>query len=100
MSITFRRRQKHDLKGLLKELESETDTAILALKQCMASSDEKIKFNAAIKVIELRKEVSELINTDEIQRMLLESKNPERTKQLTTDEEDDNPAVGYEIVEP
>lgn len=92
--ISFRRKQKHGLDSLLKGLKKETDGALEIIVKCMESADEKLRFSAASKLLDMRKECEVIINTDDIQRMLLESKNPERSRGLV--EDDDTPLIDFE----
>lgn len=64
------------------------------------SKDERLVAQVSKQILDMRKEVAVLINTDEIQRLLLESKNPDRVKQLTTeDDEDDTPQVDFSNIQ-
>lgn len=92
--ITFRRKQSHDLKKLDKLLEKEMVDALEKLVYIMNNSkDDRLVLQAANKILDMRKDVATLINTDDIQRLLLESKNPDRVPQLV--EDDDSPAVDF-----
>lgn len=98
--ISFRRKQSHDLKKLNGLLEKEMIEALEKLVHTMNNSkDERLVAQVAKQILDMRKEVAVLINTDEIQRLLLESKNPDRVKQLTVDDEDEVPEVTMEIQE-
>ncbi len=70
------------------------------IAKLLESTDEKVRMAAATKLLDLRKEIAVIINTDEIQRLMLESKNPERGKQLSVDEDEDDPAYGFDVIEP
>lgn len=91
--IDFRRKQKHGLKGILKDLTDEWDTLLPELVKLAKSTDERIKMQALSKLWDMRKECEQIINTDDIQRMLLESKNPDRVRGLI--EDDDTPDVDF-----
>ena len=92
--ISFRRKQEHDLKSLKKMLLKEQKAAVDVLAKLMNSQDEKIAMQAASKMLDLLKEVTNAIDADDIKRMFLESKNPERTGQLSVDD-DDTPDVDF-----
>lgn len=95
-TISFRRKQSHELKSLLRSLNKETENAVEIIVSLMQSPDEKMRLAAATKLLDMHKEVSVIINTDDIQRMLLESKNPDRNRTLI---EDDTPMVDFETVQ-
>lgn len=97
--ISFRRKQSHDLKKLDKLLEKEMVDALEKLVHTMNNSkDERLVAQVAKQILDMRKEVAVLINTDEIQRLLLESKNPDRAAQLTVDD-DDTPSVDFTTIQ-
>lgn len=85
---------------LLRSVGKETDAAVEVIAKLLESTDEKVRMAAATKLLDLRKEIAVIINTDEIQRLMLESKNPERGKQLSVDEDEDDPAYGFDVIEP
>ena len=92
--ISFLRKQSHDLKSLLRSVTKETEDAVAIIVKCMESKDEKMRFAAASKLLDMRKDLAVTINTDDIQRMLLESKNPDRVKNLVP-EDDDTPQIDF-----
>lgn len=94
--IDFRRKNSHGLKSMLRDLTKETEGAVAVLVKLLASQDERVRLQAANKLLDLRKECEVIINTDDIQRMLLESKNPDRVRGLVDD--DDTPDVDFSTV--
>lgn len=96
--ISFRRKQKHGLSKLLKSVTDASDDALEVIVKLMKSDDERVAKSAADKILDLRKELEVIINTDEIQRMMLESKNPDR-KGALEDDDDDTPEVDFTEVQ-
>lgn len=94
-TVTFRRKQNHDLKKLNKVL-SELDEEIIAkyLLIVRTCKDEGKVLQALNKLADLRIQVSNILNTDEIQRLLLETKNPDRVRNLVP-EDDDVPQINF-----
>lgn len=94
-NITFRRKQKHQLNKLDKILADIEDEVVEALLKILRETkDEGKRMQAATKLMDLRIQVSGIINTDEIQRLLLETKNPDRVRNLVPDD-DDVPEVNF-----
>lgn len=94
-NITFRRKQKHELKKLDKILSDIEDEVVDALLKILRETkDENKRMQAATKLMDLRIQVSGIINTDEIQRLLLETKNPDRVRNLVP-EDDDVPQINF-----
>lgn len=97
--IDFRRKHKHGLAKLLAGLTKESDDAVAVLVKCMTqTADVKLSFEAAKKLLDMRKECEVIINTDDIQRMLLESKNPDRSRDLVADD-DDTPQIDFSNIQ-
>jgi hypothetical protein len=93
-NITFRRKQTY-LKKLNKILEDVEDEVVEALLKILRETkDEGKRMQAATKLMDLRIQVSGIINTDEIQRLLLETKNPDRVRNLVP-EDDDVPQINF-----
>jgi HEAT repeat protein len=78
---------------MLRDLSKETEGAVEILVALLKSADERVRLQAANKLLDLRKECEVIINTDDIQRMLLESKNPDRVRGLV--EDDDSPDIDF-----
>lgn len=94
-NITFRRKQRHELKKLDKILADIEDEVVEALLKILRETkDENKRMQAATKLMDLRIQVSGIINTDEIQRLLLETKNPDRVRNLVPDD-DDVPQINF-----
>lgn len=94
-NITFRRKQKHQLNKLDKILADIEDEVVEALLKILRETkDEGKRMQAATKLMDLRIQVSGIINTDEIQRLLLEIKNPDRVRKLVPDD-DDVPQINF-----
>lgn len=60
------------LKKLLKDLTGASKKAIDVLVKCLQSNDEKIRMQAAIKLLEFQKDVAEKVNQDQMQRLIAE----------------------------
>lgn len=94
----FARKNTHELTKLLKSLEKESQEAVETLIALMKSTEvsDKIKLEAACKLLDMQKEVAESINTDELQRTIANFKfgGP---RQL--EEEDDVPEISFDIVQ-
>jgi hypothetical protein len=95
-NITFRRKQKHQLNKLDKILADIEDEVVEALLKILRETkDEGKRMQAATKLMDLRIQVSGIINTDEIQRLLLETKNPDRVRNLVPEDDDDVPQINF-----
>jgi len=94
-TLTFKRKNSHDLAKLLRSLTKESEDAVGILVTLMKSQDEKLRFQAASKLLDLQRQVAEDINKDNITRTLLESKNSERSRSLTPEEQDNVPLVDF-----
>lgn len=96
--LTFRRKQKHELSELLKELKKEGVEALERLVElAKTTQDEKIRLNANTAVIEKLVEVAELVNKDETTRTLGEFKyNKDGPREL---EEDDTPSIDFSNIQ-
>lgn len=91
--IDFRRKQKHGLKGVLKDLTDEWEELLPLLVKHAKDADKRISMQALSKLWDMRVQAEQIINTDDIQRLLLESKNPDRVRGLI--EDDDTPDVDF-----
>jgi hypothetical protein len=96
--VSFRRRQNHDLKGILKKLGTESLEAIEVLVTLLKSTDDRIKLSAATKLIDAHVQVSNIVNDDAFKRVLAEAKYP-TPGELTTEEEDDTPQINFEEIQ-
>lgn len=95
--ISFLRKQSHTLKPLQKSLAKEVEDAVRELVKLMESDDPRMKFQASKAILDYYKDISAAINTDDIQRMLLESKNPDRVTRLV--EDDDTPQINFDDIQ-
>lgn len=60
------------LKDLLKRITKISKEAIDVLVDSLKSQDEKIRFNAASKILEFQVQIAKEINTDKLQRLMAE----------------------------
>lgn len=96
--ISFVRRQNHELSKLLRNLTKESEAAVQVLVALLESKDEKTRMNAASKLLDMQKDISEAINKDEITRLLAELKlNGGGVRNLIP--EDDTPLVDFTTVQ-
>ena len=93
----FHRRQSHDLNKLLKSITKESDNAVEIIVACMKSTEEKMRFNAATKLLDLQVEVAEHINRDQMQRLIANArfKGP---PELAV-EDDDTPQIDFNEIQ-
>jgi hypothetical protein len=95
--LTFRRTNKHELKKLILAMNNKTDKVVEKLMKLIESPDEKVSLMAIAKFLDIYKESTVAVSTDEIQRLLLESKNPDRVRGLV--EDDDTPTLDFTTVQ-
>lgn len=79
------------LKKLFKDVSKATKEAVDVLIACLGSNDEKVRMNAATKLLEFQVSIAKEINQDQFQRMIAEIKlrNPTtKVVTLTADEEE------------
>lgn len=93
----FHRRQKHEAAVLVKLLSPEMRDAVDSLKELMASEDEKVKANALKMFFEVYRNAVNDVNTDQLQRLLANSKYG-GPKELEVD--DDTPDIDFTQVLP
>jgi hypothetical protein len=62
------------LRKLLKELDKASKEAVEILLECAKSRDDRVRLQAASKLIEFKIDVTDKINADKIQRMIAELK--------------------------
>lgn len=98
-TISFRRRQKHPLNNLLKELTLETEGAVKTLKELLTSADDKIKLQAASKLLEFTASVSEAINEDDLKRLFMQSKHEAAGGGKGLIPDDDTPLVDFNQIQ-
>lgn len=91
-TVSFRRKQNHDLAKLLRTMTKETDDVVKVLVELMKSQDEKIRLQAATKFLEIMSSVSKDISDDSIKRLLAEVKYGDNRNLVEDDEDDDGHA--------
>lgn len=74
---------KIQLGDLLKKVSKETKKAIEVLVACLESKDERIRYQAATKLLEFQVQIAKEINADQMQRLIAEIKlNRQSAKKL------------------
>jgi hypothetical protein len=91
--LTFRRKQTHPLKSLLKLTTKEVQDTIERLVALASSENEKIALAANSKIMDIHMDATNAIEKDDITRTLAEIK-LNGPKQLEI-EEDDTPLVDF-----
>jgi hypothetical protein len=96
--LSFRRKNKHELNQLLKDLKDEGAKALARMVALAESSkDEKIKLNTDKAIVEMLIEVADIINKDDTTRTLGEFKyNKDGPREL---EEDDTPQIDFNEIQ-
>lgn len=96
-ALSFRRRQKHALAKTIKLIDKETEVIVETLVELLKSEDEKVRLQAAAKLMDYQIAIAEHINRDEIQRVLLELKNPTGSRGLV--EDDNSPSIDFSTIQ-
>lgn len=96
--LTFRRKQTHDLNKFLRSLTKESENVVETLVELLKHTDPKIRLTAASKLGDFLTTVAEIVDKDNLQRLLLESKNPERGRNLAL-EDDDTPQINFDQIQ-
>lgn len=95
--LDFRRKNKHGLTKVLKELTDEWVELLPKLLEHAKSKDDRISMQALSKLWDMRVQAEQIINEDDMKRMLLESRNPDRVRGLV--EDDDTPSVDFTVIQ-
>lgn len=98
-ALTFRRKQKHPLAKLIAAMTKESEGMLEKLIELSNNEDSKIRLAAISKFYDVYKDSVEAENKDNITRTLLESKNPERSKNLVPEEGDSVPLVDFSTIQ-
>lgn len=96
--LTFRRKNKHPLKDLLKLTGKEVQETVERLVKLASSSNEKIALAANSKIMDIHMDATNAIEKDDITRTLAEIK-LNGPKQLEMVDEDDTPLVDFTVVQ-
>lgn len=94
-------KEEIQLKKLAKELSKATSQAIEILLKCLESNDERVRFQAATKLLEFQINVAKEISHDQIQRLIAEIKlnRQSNTKMLEAEDERKNrPIVDFSTI--
>lgn len=89
------------LKKLAKALSSASKEAVDVLIKLLGSQDEKVRMQAAMKLIEYDIDVKKAISQDQMQRLIAEIKlarGGSTTKQLTATQESNRPLVDFSTI--
>lgn len=100
--VTFQRKQTHELTKLLRSLTKQSEAAVAALVKLLDSADEKIVLAAAKSIVDALAQASDIVNKDDISRVLMELKHNPNGKKLTTDledEEEDVPSIDFHTIQ-
>lgn len=96
--LTFRRKNKHPLKDLLKLTSKEIGETIDRLVKLASSENEKIALGANSKIMDLHIEATNAVEKDDITRTLAEIK-LNGPKQLEMVDEDDTPQIDFNEIQ-
>jgi hypothetical protein len=87
------------LKKLLKDLTKASKEAIEVLVVCLKSEDEKIRMQAASKILEFQSTVADKVNQDQMQRLVAEIKFNRQPQGKLMQLEDEKPATVRPVVD-
>lgn len=88
------------LKTLLRQITGASKQAIKVLLECLKSNDEKVRLQAATKILEYQVQVADKVNQDQLQRLIAEIKfNRGPQGKLVPLEDGDKPARVRPVVD-
>lgn len=97
--LSLVRRQNHELSRLLRTLTKESEGAVEVLVKLLSSKDEKVRKDAAKTLIDMQISVAEMINKDDITRILGEIRINGATGKMFEVDEDDTPLVDFKTIQ-
>ena len=97
--ITFRRKQNNPLNALLKLIQSERDEAVDTLIKGMKGDDIKLATTCAKQLLDYEIEISELVNKDQLTRLVAECKILGNNLGGSAAEEDTRPMIDFTTIQ-